>query len=71
MTTQHFLDKQFQHWLLQLDHEKFWAWIGHSDNASHFKSGAMMTEESFLKMCWIEFGCPGHGSPSPQPKPQP
>jgi len=78
VTTQHFLDKQFRHWLLHLDHEQFWAWIGHSDNASHFKSGSMMhywsgkmTEQSFLKMCWIEFGCPGHGSPSPNPNPNP
>lgn len=68
ITTQHFLNKQFQHWLLALDREKFWAWVGHSDNASHFKSGAMMNywscklaELDFLKMCWVDFGCPGHG----------
>lgn len=67
-TTQHFLDQQFRHWLLHCDHEPFWAWIGHSDNASHFKSGAMMnywsgkvSELDFLEMCWIDFGCPGHG----------
>lgn len=40
VTTQHFLDRQFQHWLLHVDREHFWAWIGHSDNATHFKSGA-------------------------------
>ena len=67
-TTQHFLNCQFQQWLLSLDREQFWAWIGHSDNATHFKSGAMMnywsgkmSELEFLKMCWIDFGCPGHG----------
>lgn len=67
-STQHFLNKQFQHWLLHLDEGKFWAWLGHSDNASHFKSGSMlnywsgkMSELDFLKACWIEFGCPGHG----------
>lgn len=68
VTTQHFLDMQFKHWLLHLDYQPFWAWVGHSDNASHFKSGAMMNywsgkmgELDFLKMCWIDFGCPGHG----------
>lgn len=67
-TTQHFLDLQFRHWLCVLDREQFWSWVGHSDNASHFKSGAMMNywsgkmgELDFLKTCWIEFGCPGHG----------
>ena len=67
-TTQHMLNKQFAHWLLQLDKGKFWAWLGHSDNASHFKSGPMMhywsgklSELDFLKVCWIDFGCPGHG----------
>lgn len=68
VTTQHFLNQQFQHWLLSRDRQQFWAWIGHSDNASHFKSGAMMNywskkskEVDFLDMCWIDFGCPGHG----------
>lgn len=67
-TTQHFLNRQFQHWLQHVDRGKFWAWLGHSDNASHFKSSAMMhywagriSEVGFLKSCWIEFGCPGHG----------
>lgn len=67
-TTQHMLNKQFEHWLQFLDLGKFWAWVGHSDNASHFKSGAMMhywthkvQDLEFLKACWIEFGCPGHG----------
>jgi hypothetical protein len=67
-TTQHMLNKQFEHWLLHLDEAKLWAWLGHSDNASHFKSGPMMnywsgkmSQLEFLKACWIEFGCPGHG----------
>jgi hypothetical protein len=62
------LNKQFLHWLHHLEKGKFWAWVGHSDNASHFKSGEMMnywagkmTELEFLKACWIDFGCPGHG----------
>jgi hypothetical protein len=68
VTSQHFLNKQFEHWLACLDVDKFWAFVGHSDNASHFKSGPMMHYWSnkketvkFMKMCWIEFGCPGHG----------
>jgi hypothetical protein len=68
ITTGHLLHRQFHHWLQHLSREKFWAWVGHSDNATHFKSGAMMNfwsgkmeEFDFLKMCWIEFGCPGHG----------
>lgn len=67
-TTQHFLNKQFDHWMNKLDLGRFWAWIGHSDNASHFKSSQMMnfwtkrmSELPFMKACWIDFGCPGHG----------
>ena len=68
ITSQHMLNKQFEHWVLQLDKGKFWAWLGHSDNASHFKSGPMMhywsgkmSELDFLKAVRIDFGCPGHG----------
>ena len=57
-----------QHWLSLVDEAKLWAWLGHSDNASHFKSGLMMhywsglmSRIDFLKAVWIEFGCPGHG----------
>ena len=67
-TTQHMLNKQFEHWLLHQDMGKFWAFVGHSDNASHFKSGPMMhywsgkmSELDFIKAIWIDFGCPGHG----------
>lgn len=68
-TTQHFMSKQLNYWMRNAEVGKFWAWLGHSDNASHFKSGPMMNywskqlgvESGFLKACWIEFGCPGHG----------
>eukprot|EP00966_Prymnesium_polylepis_P165834 3833264-Prymnesium_polylepis.1 len=47
---------------------EFWAWVGHSDNATHFKSGKMFhywstlsRDIEFVKMVWINFGCPGHG----------
>lgn len=68
VTTQHFLNKQFEYWQQQQDPDnKFWAWVGHSDNASHFKSGSMMNywsrvlNSGWLKNVWVEFGCPGHG----------
>jgi hypothetical protein len=68
ITAGHLLQRQFDHWVQLLPREKFWAWGGHSDNATHFNSGAMMNfcsrkmdDFQFLKMCWIEFGCPGHG----------
>ena len=68
-TTQHFLNKQFEYWASQVDTAKLFAWLGHSDNASHFKSGAMLnfwsgklSELDFLRACWVEFGCPGHGA---------
>ena len=67
-TTQHFLNKQFRYWKQHQDRNALRAWIGHSDNASHFKSGPMMhfwskklQSEDFLQNIWIEFGCPGHG----------
>ena len=43
------LNKQFQHWLLHVDETKLWAWLGHSDNASHFKSGIMMIDELLVE----------------------
>lgn len=68
VTTQHMLNKQFEYWKEQQDPDNpFWAWVGHSDNASHFKSGSMMNfwsrvrSEGWLKSVWVEFGCPGHG----------
>ena len=61
-------DAAFTEWMLHLDDEKFWAWVGHSDNATHFKSkenlyywSQRIDKVAFLRMVWIEFGCPGHG----------
>lgn len=58
----------FTQWLHYLDTEKFWAWIQHSDNATHFKSkenlyfwSQQLDVVPFLKAVWVEFGCPGHG----------
>lgn len=62
-------DAQFDEWLEQLDRERFWGWLEDSDNAtSHFKSKEMLyywsqrlEEVDFLRLAWVEFGCPGHG----------
>ena len=61
-------EAEFTEWLLHLDEEKFWAWVGHADNAVHFKSKEMLHwwstrlgKVDFMKAIWIEFGCPGHG----------
>eukprot|EP00966_Prymnesium_polylepis_P083036 1923507-Prymnesium_polylepis.1 len=48
-------------------------------DATHFKSAKQLhywskrkAEVEFLRMLWIEFGCPGHGKlPSTQFKPTP
>jgi hypothetical protein len=60
--------RRFKEWLLHFDENRFWAWLGHSDNATHFKSSGMFyywstvsTKLEFLKHIWISFGCPGHG----------
>ena len=60
--------RRFKQWLLDFDENRFWAWLGHSDNATHFKSSGMFyywsnvsTHHKFLKHLWISFGCPGHG----------
>ena len=46
----------------------FTAFVGHSDNATHFKSGKMLhywsaitTKFKQLESAWVYFGCPGHG----------
>ena len=61
-------NRRFQQWQLEQDMVEFWAFVGHSDNATHFKSGKMFHYWSnlshdieFIKMVWINFGCPGHG----------
>ena len=47
---------------------KFSTFVGHSDNATHFKSGKMIYYWSMLSSqfpqfenVWVYFGCPGHG----------
>jgi len=46
--------------------------VGHSDNATHFKSkeslyhwSQRMDKVEFINMVWIKFGCPGHGGKGP------
>lgn len=60
--------RRFEQWLLEFNENRFWAWLGHSDNATHFKSSGMShywsnvtTKHEFLKHLWISFGCPRHG----------
>ena len=62
-------EARFDRWRSTFSMEDFWAWVGHSDNATHFKSAKQFhywskrkTEVEFLRMLWIEFGCPGHGT---------
>ena len=64
------LQQKFEEWYAQLQHEKFWAWLEESDNATHFKSKENLNFWSerpsqehcnFLRTVWVEFGCPGHG----------
>ena len=54
------MNKQFDHWVSQLDKGKFWAWLGHSDNASHFKSGPVMRQR--CSMMSIVVGVAGRDS---------
>ena len=61
-------EAQFAEWLQKLEPEKFSAWLEDTDNATHFKSKEMlyywstrMEAIEFLRMVWVEFGCPGHG----------
>jgi hypothetical protein len=61
-------DTLFERWCADFSYEDFWAWVGHADNATHFKSAKQFhywtkraSEVEFLRMLWIEFGCPGHG----------
>ena len=67
-TTSHFLNRMLNdHFRERIENGEFWAFIGHSDNASHFKSGQMMNywseikKKLKLKFVRIDFGCPGHG----------
>jgi len=64
------LQQKFEEWYAHLQHEKFWAWLEESDNATHFKSKENLNFWSerpsqehcnFLRTVWVEYGCPGHG----------
>ena len=61
-------DPEFAQFLAELDHEAFWAWIGHSDNATHFKSSGnlhwwscQLDTLGFIRSIWLQYGCPGKG----------
>lgn len=67
-------DAVFDEYLRSLDREKFWAWVLHFDNATHFKSSGNLhwwsaqldtlrasSDVGFIRHVWLEFGCPGHG----------
>lgn len=61
-------DAEFNRWLQKLEREKFWGWVEDTDNATHFKSKEMLhywsqrlEETVFMRIAWVEFGCPGHG----------
>ena len=61
-------DAEFAEFLANLDHEQFWAWVGHSDNATHFKSSGnlhwwsnQLETLGFIRSIWNQFGCPGKG----------
>ena len=67
-TTSHFLNRVIEeHYREGIESGAFWAFLGHSDNASHFKSGQMMNywsekkKQLGLKFLRVDFGCPGHG----------
>ena len=62
------LNPKLAQFLLKLDREAFWAWIGHADNATHFKSSGnlhwwskRLDDVDYLRSIWLEFGCPGKG----------
>ena len=59
---------EFADFLSSLDLERFHAFVGHRDNATHFKSSGNLHWWSqqketlgFIRTIWIEFGCPGKG----------
>jgi hypothetical protein len=61
-------DPDFAKFLASLDDEEFTAWLGHTDNASHFKSSNnlhwwsnQLDSLSYLRSIWIQYGCPGKG----------
>ncbi len=62
-------EEDFERRHAQVQDEKFWAWKQGTDNATHFKSKENLNfwserpqnHSKWLKMVWVEFGCPGHG----------
>jgi hypothetical protein len=64
-----FSEEEFERRHAQVQDEKFWAWQQGTDNATHFKSKENLNfwserphnHSAWLKMVWVEFGCPGHG----------
>ena len=67
-TTSHFLNKMFEtYYRERVESGEFWAYVNHSDNASHFKSGQMLNyfaakkAELGFKFMRVDYGCPGHG----------
>jgi len=63
-------DPKFGAFLAELDFEEFVAWLGHADNATHFKSSNNQAIHwwsnqrdtlSFIRSIWIQYGCPGKG----------
>jgi hypothetical protein len=54
--------------LAELNWEKFTKWLGHADNATHFKSSGNLhwwsnqqDTLSFIHSIWLQYGCPGKG----------
>jgi hypothetical protein len=62
-------EEEFERRQALVKHQSFWAWLQHTDNATHFKSKENLNFWSerpaeyakWLKIVWVEFGCPGHG----------
>ena len=63
--------EHFEKWYAEVKQERFWPWLEETDNATHFKSKENLLfwserpskykENEFIKMVWVEYGCPGHG----------
>jgi hypothetical protein len=62
-------EEEFERRQTLVKHQSFWAWLQHTDNSTHFKSKENLNfwperpaeYAKWLKMVWVEFGCPGHG----------
>ena len=61
-------DPKFGAFLADLDLEQFFTWLGHADNAVHFKSSNNLhwwsnqqDTLSYIRSIWVQFGCPGKG----------